>query len=51
MSVSKDKNRIMVSLTKTQIEKIDKIAKDIGITKSGVIAIAIMQYINNQKKN
>lgn len=46
MAVKSDKQRVMISLTQAQVEQIDKTASEMGLTRSGLIGIATMQYIN-----
>ena len=51
MSISKDKERIAVTLTKEQIEEFNAVAKEMGITKSTLMQIATLQYVNAYKQS
>ena len=42
----KGKERVQISLTHEQVEQIDRTAKSMGLSKSDLIAVATMQYIN-----
>lgn len=46
MAVKSDKERVMISLTKAQLEQIDKAASEMGLTRSGLMGVATMQYIS-----
>lgn len=44
--ISEDKQRIYITLTKEQLSQLDKTSKEMGLTRSSLIAVATMQYIN-----
>ncbi len=44
--ISEDKQRIYITLTKEQIAQLDRTSKEMGLTRSNLIAVATMQYIN-----
>lgn len=46
MSLREGKERVQISLTHEQVEQIERTAKGMGLSKSDLIAIATMQYIN-----
>jgi len=43
------KNRIQVTFTDDQLEKLEKMAKDKGFTKSAILALALEEYEKLQK--
>lgn len=53
MSIARNKKRIQISLTEEQDILFENVAKEMGITKSNLIQIATMQYVNayNQSKS
>lgn len=51
MAISKDKERIAVSLTKEQVADFDAVAKEMGITKSTLMQIATIQYVNAYRQS
>lgn len=51
MAISKDKERIAVSLTKEQVAEFDAVAKEMGVTKSTLMQIATIQYVNAYRQS
>ena len=49
MVVSEEKKRVMVSLTKKQVEMFDNLAKEKGFSKSTIIALALENYKKGEK--
>lgn len=49
MVVSEEKKRVMVSLTKKQVEILDNLAKEKGFSKSTIIALALEEYKKGEK--
>ena len=50
MAISSEKKRVVVSLTKDQVNTLDKEAKSRGLTKSAIIMLALEQYMKEQKR-
>lgn len=51
MAISRAKERVMISLTKEQVAEFDAVAKEMGITKSNLMQIATIQYINTYRQS
>ncbi|HHW9824864.1 TPA: CopG family transcriptional regulator [Staphylococcus aureus] len=49
MTVSKNKQRLMVSLTKKQVELLNDLAREKGFSKSAIIALALEEYMKGEK--
>lgn len=49
MTVSENKKRIMISLTETQNNELEKLAKKRGFSKSAIVALAIDEYKKGEK--
>ena len=49
MVVSDDKKRITISLTNKQNEELEKLAKEIGFSKSAIVALALEKYKKGEK--
>lgn len=49
MSISRNKERIMITLPKEQNEQFTKAAAELGLTKSTLMQIATMEYIRNMQ--
>lgn len=49
MVVSEEKKRVMVSLTKKQVEILDNLAKEKGFSKSTIMALALEEYKKGEK--
>lgn len=45
MPTAKDKQRIMVTLTAQQVEKLDAIAEETGVSRSGIVSLALSQWL------
>lgn len=50
VAVSNNKKRVMISLTVTQKNDLDKLSEETGISKSSIVAIALEDYKKNKKK-
>ena len=48
--VAEDKKRIMVSLTETQIQKLEAVAKETGLSKSAIMALALSDWFLKREK-
>lgn len=44
MAVSDEKKRIMISLTVEQNERLERMAKEKGFTKSAIVALSLEEY-------
>lgn len=49
MTVSENKKRIMISLTETQNNELEELAKKRGFSKSAIVALAIDEYKKGEK--
>lgn len=45
MATAKDKQRIMVTLTTRQVEQLDAIAEETGVSRSGIVSLALSQWL------
>ena len=45
MATAKDKQRIMVTLTTRQVEQLDAIADETGVSRSGIVSLALSQWL------
>lgn len=45
MSTAKDKQRVMVTLTTNQVEQLDAIAEETGVSRSAVVSLALSQWL------
>ena len=45
MPTAKDKQRVMVTLTAQQVEKLDAIAAETGVSRSGTVSLALSQWL------
>lgn len=45
MATAQDKQRIMVTLTTSQVEQVDAIATETGVSRSAVVALALAQWL------
>lgn len=46
MATAQDKQRIMVTLTTSQVERVDEIAAETGVSRSAVVALALAQWLD-----
>lgn len=46
MATAKDKRRVMVTLTARQVEQLDEIAEETGVSRSGIVSLALAQWLN-----
>lgn len=49
MSTAKDKQRVMVTLTTRQVEQLDAIADETGVSRSAVVSLALSQWLRGWK--
>lgn len=49
MSTAKDKQRVMVTLTTRQVQKLDAIAEETGVSRSGIVSLALSQWLTGWK--
>ena len=49
MSTAKDKQRVMVTLTTKQVEQLDTIADETGVSRSGIVSLALSQWLRGWK--
>ena len=49
MSTAKDKQRVMVTLTTQQVEQLDAIADETGVSRSAVVSLALSQWLRGWK--
>ena len=47
--LGKDKDRILVNLTKSKIQEIEEMAAKKGVTRNDIITMAIYSYINKER--
>ena len=47
--LSKEKERILVNLTKSKIQDIEELAAKKGVTRNDIITMAIYSYINKER--
>ena len=45
MATAPDKTRVMVTLTRRQVEALDAIVRETGVSRSGVVSLAISQWL------
>jgi len=45
VSTAKDKQRVMVTLTTRQVEQLDAIAEETGVSRSAVVSLALSQWL------
>lgn len=45
MAIAEDKQRVMVTLTTKQVEQIDAIADETGVSRSAVVSLALSQWL------
>lgn len=45
MATAKDKQRVMVTLTTRQVEQLDAIAEETGVSRSGIVSLALSQWL------
>lgn len=45
MPTAKDKQRVMVTLTAQQVERLDAIADETGVSRSGTVSLALSQWL------
>lgn len=45
MPTAKDKARVMVTLTTRQLEQVDRIVQETGVSRSGVVSLALSQWL------
>lgn len=49
MTTAKDKQRVMVTLTTKQVEQLDTIAAETGVSRSGIVSLALSQWLRGWK--
>lgn len=49
MAISSDKTKVIIYMTKKQALESLAISKDLGISRSALVQLALAQYINNYK--
>ena len=49
MTTAKDKQRVMVTLTTRQVQKLDAIAEETGVSRSGIVSLALSQWLKGWK--
>lgn len=45
-----EKKRVMVSLTKEQVEKLEAACKETGLSKSAIVAVALSDWIARRER-
>lgn len=45
MATATDKQRVMVTLTTRQVEQLDAIAAETGVSRSGIVSLALSQWL------
>jgi len=45
MATATDKQRVMVTLTARQVAQIDEIAAETGVSRSGIVSLALSQWL------
>ena len=49
MTTAKDKQRVMVTLTTKQVEQLDTITAETGVSRSGIVSLALSQWLRGWK--
>lgn len=49
MSTATEKQRIMVTLTTRQVQQLDAIADETGVSRSGIVSLALSQWLRGWK--
>lgn len=49
MATAKEKQRVMVTLTARQVAQLDAIAEETGVSRSGIISLALSQWLRGWK--
>ncbi|ELA82989.1 TPA: CopG family transcriptional regulator [Enterococcus faecium] len=50
MAIPDDKKRIVISLKKEQLSKLENKANSIGLSKSAIIVLALEKYLKEQNQ-
>ena len=45
MPTRPEKQRVMVTLTAQQVQKLDAIAEETGVSRSGIVSLALSQWL------
>lgn len=45
MATAKDKQRVMVTLTTKQVEQLQEIADETGVSRSAIVSLALSQWL------
>ena len=49
MADSLPKRRLQISFTDEQIRELQKVSKEVGVTKSAIVAIAVSDWVKRRK--
>lgn len=49
VTTAKDKQRVMVTLTMRQVEQLDAISDETGVSRSGIVSLALSQWLRGWK--
>ena len=49
MATAKDKQRVMVTLTTKQVEQLQAIADETGVSRSAIVSLALSQWLTGWK--
>ena len=49
MATAKEKQRVMVTLTARQVAQLDAIAEETGVSRSGIVSLALSQWLRGWK--